>query len=65
MEERVIELEKKVSFQDNIIEELNQVVIEQQRRIDQLQRELQHLKEFITSGDLVRKPEDEEPPPHY
>ncbi|MCA9406450.1 MAG: SlyX family protein [Candidatus Omnitrophica bacterium] len=65
MEERIIELEKKVSFQDNTIEELNQVVIEQQKKIDQLQRELQRLKEFVTSGDLVRKLEDEEPPPHY
>ncbi|MCP4040803.1 MAG: SlyX family protein, partial [Gammaproteobacteria bacterium] len=36
LEERIIELETKVAFQDETIELLNQTVIQQQQAIDQL-----------------------------
>ena len=66
MEERMIEIEKRVLFQDRTIEELNQVIIDQQKRIETLERELSLIKKQITTIDPpVRKLEDEEPPPHY
>lgn len=65
IEERIIELEKKVSFQEHTIEELNEVIIVQQKEIDEFKKSLNHLKEQLSSDNLVKKQEDEEPPPHY
>ncbi len=39
-EQRLIELETKVAFMDNTIEELNQVITDQQRQIDVLENKL-------------------------
>ena len=65
MEKRIIGLEKKVSFQDQMIEELNGALAHQQKRIDALEKQLKNFHEQLTSEDLVRKPQDEDPPPHY
>lgn len=65
MEERIIELEKKISFQEHMIEELNGVVIDQQKKLDELERVLRQLYQQFESGELVKKQEEEEPPPHY
>ena len=45
MDERLTELETKVMFQDQTIEELNQVVYAQQQEIDRLAEELRLLKQ--------------------
>ncbi|MFT5169649.1 MAG: putative coiled-coil protein SlyX, partial [Candidatus Omnitrophota bacterium] len=37
MDERLIELEKRQAFQDNMIEELNEVIIQQEKRISALE----------------------------
>lgn len=37
MEKRIIELETRVAFQDQALEELNEALIEQQRQLDRLQ----------------------------
>jgi SlyX protein len=67
IENRIIELETKVSYQDHTIQELNEVVIQQQQQIDQLEKNvnkiLEHLK-ALNPSDLAR-PEEEAPPPHY
>jgi len=67
MEERIIELESKLSYQDHIVGELNEVVTRQQQQIDRLEVAVQqlrsHLKQQSSSG-LVR-PDEEAPPPHY
>ncbi len=44
MEERLTELETKVMFQDQTIEELNQALCGQQRQLDRLEAELAALK---------------------
>ena len=67
MEERIIELETRLAFQEEGIQTLNQALHDQQQLIDELQRELHELRErfkaFSTSpleaGDI------EPPPPHY
>ena len=65
MEERILELEKKVSYQDHTIEDLNEIVIEQQKEIKSLKEILEDLQRQIVSGEFVKKQEDEQPPPHY
>ncbi|MFC1567691.1 SlyX family protein [Pseudomonadota bacterium] len=67
MENRIIELETKLSYQDHMIQELNEVVTRQQQQIDalelQMKRTLDHLK--ATSSSQIARPEEEVPPPHY
>lgn len=67
MNERLTELEVRVAFQDQTIQDLNEVVTRQQREIDRLTRELEALKSRIAglAPAMVIAPEDEKPPPHY
>jgi uncharacterized coiled-coil protein SlyX len=65
MTDPIVELQKKIAFQDAAIQELTAVTTEQYKRIQALERELKLLKDKMDSGDLVRKREDEERPPHY
>jgi len=64
-EKRIIELEKRVAFQDQTIEELNQAVLDLQKTIENTTKEVNVLKMQNSNEELVRKLEDEEPPPHY
>jgi len=67
LENRIIELETKISYQDHTIQELNEVVTGQQGQIDQLEKNVNKLSEHLkaqTPSDLAR-PEEEAPPPHY
>jgi len=67
LENRIIELETKVSYQEHIIEQLNEVVIRQQQQIDAVEKRVNqisgHMK-ALNPPDLAR-PEEEAPPPHY
>lgn len=65
MEDRLIEIEKKYAFQEHLLEQLNEVVVDQQKRISELERRLKFLQDQLTSSDLIKKPEEETPPPHY
>ena len=67
MKERLVELEVRVAFQDQTIQQLNEAVTSQQAQIDRLVRELVMLKSQLTSlaPALVIPQEDEKPPPHY
>ncbi len=67
MEERIIELESMVSWQDDTIRQLNEVVIELRGEIADIAARLK-----VTEGKLQEVapalvvPQDEEsPPPHY
>ena len=67
MNERLTELEVRVAFQDQTIQDLNEVVTRQQREIDRLVKELEAVKSLLAglSPSMVIPPEDEKPPPHY
>jgi SlyX protein len=65
MEHRLIELEKKVAFQDRQLEELSQVLVEQQKILDELCREVARIREHARSGDLMKLSQEERSPPHY
>jgi SlyX protein len=67
MESRVIELESKLAFQEHMINELNDVITDQQKQLDQLREEQQLLNQrlqSISESSPVSN-EKEPPPPHY
>jgi len=61
---RIDALEMRVAYQDQVIEDLNQAIIDQWKQIDGLKRQLAEIL------DRVQEVEDgsaapERPPPHY
>ncbi|ABR74053.1 SlyX protein [Actinobacillus succinogenes] len=67
LEERIAELEMKITFQDNLLEELNLALVQQQFVIDRIQVQLRHLtaklKDMQPSN--IADQAEETPPPHY
>lgn len=60
-EQRFIEIEIKLANQENLLEQLNTVIYEQQKTLDQLQR---ILKELGKTNSLEIGPHNVKPP-HY
>lgn len=61
---RLDALEAHCAHQDKLIAELNEVITDQWRKIDALERHVSRLRdEFQTIGDTRDGPEP--PPPHY
>jgi len=67
MDDRLIELESRIAFQDHTLQELNEVIVRQQREIDNLRRELEALRAQLKAlaPALVASRSEETPPPHY
>jgi SlyX protein len=66
MEERVTELESRLTFQDDTIQALNDVLVAQQRELERLQLQVEALaKRQEEAGGQFEVAEDETPPPHY
>ncbi|MBQ9731533.1 MAG: SlyX family protein [Alphaproteobacteria bacterium] len=63
-EERFVDIEISLSEQQKMLEELNQVVIDQGRKIDLLTKQNQYLLKLI-ERDVVKPQSEETPPPHY
>jgi SlyX protein len=65
-EARITNLEIKLSFTEDLIDQLNQTIYKQQQQIEFLYRELKSIKEQASSGDgLVNRSPKDEIPPHY
>lgn len=67
MENKIVELQSKLAFQDETINELNEVITDQQNQLDQLRVEIRLLGLRIASvaeSSSVSE-EKEPPPPHY
>ena len=62
MEERLTELETKVMFQDQTIEELNQVIYDQQQQLDKLADEMAFLKKQLAILQQTNGEEDDRTP---
>ncbi|HHX34240.1 MAG TPA: hypothetical protein GX719_03100 [Gammaproteobacteria bacterium] len=64
-EARIAELEMRQAFQDDTIQALNDVVVEQQRLITRMQRQLELLAQ--RQNDLHNQFDEtpNDPPPHY
>ncbi len=73
LNERMVDLEIKISFMQDLLETLNRQVYEQQRQLDQMTKAVQVLREQgSTNGNASRlDPSDDftdpaaERPPHY
>lgn len=65
MNDRLIEIEKKLAFQDHAIDELGQIIVEQDKKIKALENKLSMIQNQLSDEELVRPQEDEAPPPHY
>ena len=66
LEERVTNLEIKLSFTEDLLEELNQTIYKQQQIIEILNKEIRALKlNAETNGASGSKNLRDEIPPHY
>ncbi|WP_373767399.1 SlyX family protein [Glaesserella sp.] len=61
------ELETKVAFQEQTIEDLNQALIDQQFLLDKLQQQVRQLAEKLKGVQIsnIASRAEETPPPHY
>ncbi len=67
LEQHIAELETKVAFQERLLDELNQALVQQQFTIDKMQRQLRYLAnklQDVQSSNIAGEAE-ETPPPHY
>jgi uncharacterized coiled-coil protein SlyX len=69
IQRRLSELETLLTFLQRTVEDLNAVILQQQRRLDSQEKELARLRATVSNvadsiAEPPRKPEDEKPP-HY
>jgi len=66
LDHRLTDLEIKLSFTEDLVERLNEVVVRQQDQIDRLVQEVIRLRDQSPAPDtgMPRNPLDERPP-HY
>lgn len=70
MQEKIIDLETKFSFQEDLLQDLNEEVLRQQRQIEALALQLELVKEQLADllahdGEPRADNPQEETPPHY
>lgn len=65
MESRLTEIEVKLGFTEDLLDELNRTVYRQQQQIDQLQQELRALRQQVSAMPSERQNLNDEIPPHY
>lgn len=64
IEQRLIELETKVSYQDHLIDDLNKVVIELRAEVAAVKKQNKEAFDLLGALDL-KDSSQEKPPPHY
>jgi SlyX protein len=66
LEARLAEIEAKLTFAEDMLEELNRTIYHQQQQIDRLQQELRALRDALDNASPAEPilPRDEVPP-HY
>jgi SlyX protein len=66
IDDRLTELEIKASFSEDLLDQLNLIIVRQQQQIDQLSRELGHLRQ-LSADNSLGGPRNltEDLPPHY
>lgn len=66
--DEIVELQMKMSFQDNLLEELNHVIIDQQKQISRIELMLETMKlqmNTMQTGSQQESAPQHELPPHY
>jgi len=66
MEDKITELQTRLSFQEETIEQISRTLVQQQTELHEIRQMMQHLQKQI----LAVTPSDidathDEPPPHY
>lgn len=65
-DKRLMELEIKASFTEDLLDQLNQTIYRQQQEIDLLAREIGQLKlQAQQGGGATQRSPSDELPPHY
>ncbi len=67
MSDQLTDLQTRLAFQEESIEELNRTVVRQAREMDELRHELKELRRqlrALTPSNIASEAE-ETPPPHY
>ncbi|MEI7599371.1 MAG: SlyX family protein [Aestuariivirga sp.] len=62
---RMADMERRIAEQDRVIADLNDMVVAQWRKIDNLDRRLGELREEFDASAAGRPDGREPPPPHY
>ena len=62
---RIEDLETKLTFQEDTIQKLNDVIVTCQTRVDEHDAMIRMLTEQVRTAEHIINPEDEPPPPHY
>ena len=62
---RIEDLETKLTFQEDTIQKLNDVIVTCQTRVDEHDAMIRMLTEQVRTAEHNSNPEDEPPPPHY
>lgn len=65
MEKHTLELEKRMVHLEKFVEELNEVIIDQQKQLDRMQKELALIKTRTTPSPIDSDRPHDEKPPHY
>lgn len=67
MEERITDLEIRLTHQDDAMEELTRVVLVQEKELKRLNKEIEQLKAMLkdVAVSAVASEAEETPPPHY
>ena len=67
LQDRIDALEVRAAYQDQVIEDLNQAVVDQWKKIDMLKRQLAELLDRVqeVADNSGKGTAPEPPPPHY
>lgn len=67
MNQRIVDLETRLAFDERTLEELNDLVYRQQQTIDRLVEDVARLREQLRllAPSLVLTPDEDSPPPHW
>ena len=65
--DQIQDLQVRIAFLEESLDEFNQIVTDQQKQISMLERAVKHLSSRLeqVSGPDIKSTADETPPPHY
>jgi len=65
-DDHLVAIETKLSFQEDLLDQLNSIIIKQQKDIDSLEREFLLIQKKLASmSESIEKAGIDERPPHY
>ena len=65
MENRITDLEIRISHQQAAIDELTETTLQQEKLIESLQQEIKRIREQLSEFSNIAHISEETPPPHY